>query len=90
MKAFRKSFVDMLVIYVLFLVHFTPHVVLSFILLADGAAVPVYAAADLAEALVLVNSALNPLLYCWRSQAIRSAVKETAQKLSCRSATLSE
>ena len=57
---------------------------------AHGAAVPVYAAIDLAEVLLHTNSALNPLLYCWRSQAIRSAVKETAQKLFCRSATLSE
>ena len=92
MKVFRKSFVDMLVIYVLFLVHFTPHVVFSFILLADGGddGGAVYAGLVLAEALVLLNSALNPLLYCWRSQAIRSAVKETAQKAFCRSATLSE
>ena len=90
MKVFKKSFVDMLVIYVLFLVHFTPHVVLSFILLADGAAVPVYAAVDLAETLVLLNSALNPMLYCWRSQAIRSAVKDTAQKAFCRKPTQSE
>ena len=90
LKAFKKSFVDMLVIYVLFLVHFTPQVVVSLILLARGAAVRVYAAADLAEAILLLNSALNPLLYCWRSQAIRSAVKETAQKVLCRRPTQAE
>ena len=90
MRAFKKSFVDMLVIYVLFLVHFSPQVVVSLILLARGAAVRVYAAADLAEAILLLNSALNPLLYCWRSQAIRSAVKETAQKVLCRRPTQAE
>ena len=90
MKVFKNSFVDMLVIYVLFLVHFTPLVVVNLIVLTRGATIQVYAFSDLAEALVLLNSALNPLLYCWRSQAIRSAVKETAQKAFCRSATLSE
>ena len=90
MKVFKKSFVDMLVIYVLFLVHFTPLVVVSLIVLTRGATIQVLAVSDLAETLLLVNSALNPLLYCWRSQAVRSAVKETAQKLFCRSATLSE
>ena len=89
-KAFRKSFVDMLAIYFLFLLHFTPHVVISFIVLAHGHTVPVVTAAELAEAILLMNSALNPLLYCWRSQAIRSAVKETVRKAFCRSATLSE
>ena len=90
MKVFKKSFVDMLVIYVLFLVHFTPLVVVSLIVLTRGATIQVLAVSDLAETLLLFNSALNPLLYCWRSQAVRSAVKETAQKLFCRSATLSE
>ena len=90
MKAFRKSFVDMLVIYVLFLVHFSPQVVVSLIVITRGATIQVYAAVDLAETLVLVNSALNPLLYCWRSQAIRSAVKETAQKVFCRRPTQAE
>ena len=90
MKAFKKSFVDMLVIYVFFLVHFTPQMVVSLIALTRGWTIQVYAAADLAEALVLVNSALNPLLYCWRSQAIRSAVKETAQKVLCRRPTQAE
>ena len=90
MKVFKKSFVDMLVIYVLFLVHFTPHMVVSLIVLTGGATIQVYAAVDLAETLVLLNSALNPLLYCWRSQAIRSAVKETAQKVLCWKPTQAE
>ena len=90
MKAFKKSFVDILVIYFLFLVNLAPHMVVSLIVLTRGATVHVYAAVDLAETLVLVNSALNPLLYCWRSQAIRSAVKETAQKVFCRKPTQTE
>ena len=56
MKAFKKSFVDMLVIYVLFLVQFTPEMVVSLIVLTRGATIQVYAAADLSETLVLVNS----------------------------------
>ena len=90
MKAFKKSFVDMLVIYFAFLVHFSPQVVVSLIVLADGVTIQVHIAVDLAETLVLLNSALNPLLYCWRSQAIRSAVKETVQKVLCWKPTQAE
>ena len=90
MKAFRKSFVDMLVIYVLFLVHFTPYLIASFIRITYGGTVENYTFLELAEAILHFNSALNPLLYCWRSQAIRSVVKETAQKFFCRNATYSE
>ena len=90
MIAFKRSFVDMLVIYFAFLVQFAPQLVIGFILLTRDATVPILTAVDLTQALLLVNSALNPLLYCWRFQAVRSAVKETAQKAFCRSATLSE
>ena len=29
--------------------------------------------------LVLLNSSLNPLLYCWRNQGIRQAAKQTVK-----------
>ena len=90
MKAFRKSFMDMLVIYVLFLVQFAPQAIVGLILLTHGVTVPIFTAVDLTQAFLLVNSALNPLLYCWRSQAIRSAVKETAQKVFCGMPTQAE
>ena len=34
---------------------------------------------------VCLNSALNPLLYCWKIREVRQAVKETLRQLSCRS-----
>ena len=32
---------------------------------------------------VCLNSALNPLLYCWKIREVRQAVKETLRQLSC-------
>ena len=83
MKKFKRSYVDMLIIYGLFLLHFTPYLIISFVILVYGETVPLHTAGGFSEALLLSNSTLNPLLYCWRSQAIRSAVKETARKLFC-------
>ena len=90
MKAFRKSFVDMLVIYFLFLVQFAPQLVIGLILLTHDPTVPILTAVDLTQTFLLVNSALNPLLYCWRFQSIRYAVKETAQEVFCRKPTQPE
>ena len=90
MIAFIKSFLDMLVIYFLFLVQFAPQLVIGLILLTHDPTVPILIAVDLTQAFLLVNSALNPLLYCWRFQDIRYAVKETAQKVFCRKATQAE
>ena len=33
--------------------------------------------------LVLLNSSLNPILYCWKIRAVRQAVKDTIRQLNC-------
>ena len=47
MKAFKKSFVDMLAIYFVFLVHFTPYMIASFIRITEGTTVQSYTFLDL-------------------------------------------
>ena len=41
-----------------------------------------YFAWDLAASLVLLNSTLNPFLYCWKMREVKQAVKDTIRQLS--------
>ena len=43
----------------------------------------VYLARDFTGTLVLLNSLLNPLLYCWKIREVRQAVKDTMRELFC-------
>ena len=36
-----------------------------------------------AQTLVLLNSTLNPILYCWKIREVRQAVKDTIRQLNC-------
>jgi len=35
------------------------------------------------ETLTLINSPLNPILYCWKIRAVRAAVKNIIRQLNC-------
>ena len=48
-----------------------------------------YLAIIFTATLVYLNSALNPLLYCWKIREVRTAVKETLRQLFCRSSQFS-
>ena len=50
-----------------------------------GMPLSIYLARNLAFSMVLLNSSLNPLLYCWKIREVRQAVKETLRQLFCRS-----
>ena len=42
-----------------------------------------YLARQFTSSFLLLNSSLNPLLYCWRLKEVRQAVKGTVKKLFC-------
>ena len=44
-----------------------------------------YLALILVSTLILLNSSLNPFLYCWKIKQIRRAVKNTLRQISCSS-----
>ena len=44
-----------------------------------------YIAREFARTLVLLNSSLNPLLYCWKIREVRQAVQDTIRELLCSS-----
>ena len=50
-----------------------------------GMPLSIYLARNFTFSMVLLNSSLNPLLYCWKIREVRQAVKETLRQLFCRS-----
>ena len=77
----RKSFVNMLLIYFVFLFCYLPFLVARAVILSTGPTVSKHSAIEITFSLVSINSTLNPLLYCWRFQNIRAAVNATTRRL---------
>ena len=48
-----------------------------------GMHLSIYLARNFTVSMVLLNSSLNPLLYCWKIREVRQAVKETLTQLCC-------
>ena len=48
-----------------------------------GMPLSIYLARNFTFSMVLLNSSLNPLLYCWKIREVRQAVKETLTQLCC-------
>ena len=57
---------------------------LVLVLLANqGLTTPVFLASQYTVTLVLLNSSLNPILYCWKIDEVRQAVKGTIRQVLC-------
>ena len=50
-----------------------------------GMSLSFHLAREFTRSLVLLNSSLNPLLYCWKIRGVRQAVKDTMRELLCSS-----
>ena len=48
-----------------------------------GMPLSIYLARNFTFSMALLNSSLNPLLYCWKIREVRQAVKETLTQLCC-------
>ena len=76
----QKSALDVFLVYVVFVVCYLPHVFVSMIPLVDSSfAVGVYH--HTTTFLIFLNSALNPILYCWRYREIRQNVRSAMHKI---------
>lgn len=73
-KRFKKSALNTFLVYILLLFCFLPYcfVLQNFFV---GAVSTSHGVRNIAITIVLLNSSLNPLLYCWRVREIRTAVK---------------
>ena len=77
----KKSTLSALTIYVVFLACFLPNLCCIILLAGDSFRVSFLLANHISGCLVLVNSSLNPLVYCWRYREILATVKTAVKKL---------
>ena len=83
MPQYKKSFWNMLLIYCLFLLCYTPYLVLRAVLITTGETVPKRSALEFVSLVMFLNSTVNPLVYCWRFEQIRATVTKTINDLLC-------
>ena len=80
---YRRSFYSTLYVYASLSICYLPYVCLKIIGRYTGWDENLSAAFYCCGTLVLFNSSLNPVLYCWRIQGIRHAAKETVRSIFC-------
>ena len=76
-----KSALNAFYVYIVSLVCFTPNLLAGILLVIDNSRLPTLVAYNASSFLILLNSSLNPLIYCWRYREIRDIVKNTVKKL---------
>ena len=81
---YKRSFYDMLCLYVAFLCFYVPPLCVFITIQARGEENITNMVRFLGATLILVNSSLNPLLYCWRIRAIRRTIWTTVKKVFCK------
>jgi len=95
MARYRKSVTSMFLVYCLFLLCYIPYICVQVTILitsinfTSGQTLVsnyklLYVAVDITETIVIINSMINPLIYCWRMKEIRHAAKVAFSFLKCR------
>ena len=77
----KKSALNSLFVYVVFLACYLPNLCLAILLLTAGRRNSFLVAEHVTFFLVLLNSSLNPAVYCWRYREIREIMKSTVKKM---------
>ena len=77
----KKSTINALFVYVVFVACFVPNLCCIILRSADGRRLSFLVANHVSGFLVLLNSSLNPIIYCWRYREIREIVKAFVKKL---------
>ena len=77
----KKSAITVLYVYGLLLAFYLPFVVVMVLETIRGTTRSVGTAYDYATTVVLINSSINPIVYCWRIKLVRSAVKQYLKRL---------
>ena len=62
---------------------YLPYGVVNVLMTYSGLSSSVYHARIYAGTLVFLNSSLNPILYCWKIEEVRQAVKDTLRQVLC-------
>ena len=72
----RKSAINALIVYVVFLACYAPYLCCTILLMVDKLRVSFLAGYQISLFLLLLNSSINPLVYCWRYREIRHISKK--------------
>lgn len=83
MARFRKTVANAMIILLIFVSCYLPYFITA-VVFAFNIYSPTFMFVLIAQSLILFNSSLNPLLYCWRYRDIRAAAKQTLIKLRSR------
>ena len=83
MKLFREKKVafNAVLFYVVFVACYLPNLCSSILLITDSSQISFWLAIHAAASIVLLNSSLNPVVYCWRHREIRQIMKSSVKKL---------
>ena len=76
----KKSALNSLFVYVVFLACYLPNLCLAILLLTASRRNSFLVAEHVTFFLLLLNSSLNPIVYCWRYREIREIMKSTIKK----------
>ena len=76
----KKSTINAIFVHIIFLACFLPNLCCMILVRADDFRLSFLAASHVSGFLVLLNSSLNPVVYCWRYREIREIVKALLKK----------
>ena len=81
---YKKTLSSALWVQITLLVCYFPYAIVAAIFAIMGLRTQFYDLAwELSVSLTMLNSSLNPFLYCWRMQEVRQAVKDTVRQFWC-------
>ena len=75
-RRYRRSVLGMFMVYIVLLVCYLPYLCITCVIVVRGTNTTSRLLFELARTLVYANSAINPMIYCWRLQDLRTAVRE--------------
>ena len=83
MELFRekKAAFNAVHFYVIFVACYLPNFCSTILLITDSSQISFWLAASVTCLFVLLNSSLNPVVYCWRYREIRQIMKSTVKKI---------
>ena len=77
----KKSAMNAMFVYLIFIACYVPNSCTTILLLTDKSRLSFILANQMSVFLILLNSTLNPFLFCWRYRELRRNVKITVKKL---------
>ena len=77
----KKSAFNAMHFYVIFVACYLPNFCSSILLITDSSKISFWLAFYVTIVFVLLNSSLNPVVYCWRYREIRQIMKSTVKKI---------